>query len=224
VREGRRVVDNLARAFAYVVSFHPPLLLAALLCPLLGKPLLLLPIHLVTLELLLHPVMSVVFQADLPDPGVMRRPPRPVAQVLAVRSFAGPLAVGVVSGAAVVSAYLTALARGWPVGEARGFAFAAMLVAQPLLVLVARSPDRPLWRVPMRATVPLLGSTLAIWSMAMAVIYLHPVARLLQVEPFPPSAWLGVVGIGVASTLWREPFKRPAPPPTKAPEEGDFRP
>jgi Ca2+-transporting ATPase len=68
VQGGRRIFDNLRRAFAYLVAFHPPLLLAALVVPLLGQPLLLLPIHLVLLELLLHPVVSLVFRADPPTP------------------------------------------------------------------------------------------------------------------------------------------------------------
>ena len=77
VRDGRRIFDNLTRAFAYLIAFHPPLLLSALIIPLLGRPLLLLPIHLVVLELLLHPIVSLVFQADPPADDAMRRPPRP---------------------------------------------------------------------------------------------------------------------------------------------------
>src|SRR5690606_16200949 len=67
VRDGRRIYDNLSRAFAYLIAFHPPLLLGALVVPLLGEPLLLLPVHLVMLELVLHPIVSLVFQADPPD-------------------------------------------------------------------------------------------------------------------------------------------------------------
>ena len=49
VREGRRIFGNLQRAFAYLVSFHIPLVLAALLIPLTGQPLLLLPTMLILL-------------------------------------------------------------------------------------------------------------------------------------------------------------------------------
>ena len=37
VRDGRRIFDNLTRAFAYLIAFHPPLLLGALVIPLLGS-------------------------------------------------------------------------------------------------------------------------------------------------------------------------------------------
>ena len=72
MRDGRRIFDNLIRAFAYLIAFHPPLLFAAMVMPFIGEPLLLLPVHLVLLEILLHPVVSLVFQADPADADVMR--------------------------------------------------------------------------------------------------------------------------------------------------------
>src|SRR6185436_4169492 len=76
IRDGRRIFENLRRAFSYLVAFHAPLLLGAIIVPLAGAPLLLLPVHLVTLELLLHPTVALVFEADPPSGRLMRRPPR----------------------------------------------------------------------------------------------------------------------------------------------------
>ncbi len=76
VRDGRRIFDSIRRAFAYLVAFHPPLLCAALVVPLLDRPLLLLPVHLILLQLLLHPMISLVFETDPPDRDLMARPPR----------------------------------------------------------------------------------------------------------------------------------------------------
>lgn len=116
--------------------------LSALIVPLLGQPLLLLPIHLVVLELLLHPIVSLVFQADPASSDVMNRPPRQVGKALSLRALAPAYTVGTVLAAVVIAIYLVALAN-W--SDDRALAFSTLLASQPLLLLSMRSPERPLW-------------------------------------------------------------------------------
>jgi Ca2+-transporting ATPase len=215
VRNGRRIYDNLTRAFGYLIAFHPPLLIAALVIPLLGKPLLLLPVHLILLELLLHPVVSLVFQADPADPDVMARPPRSASSGLGVTALWRSYAVGVVLAAGIVGAYLVVLARGWPVEEARALGFATLLTAQPLLLVVERSPHAPLWRTGLRATRTFVGAVIVIVATTLATVYIAPLADLLQLSPFPPAAWLAVIAIATITIVWSEPFKRPPKPGSK---------
>jgi Ca2+-transporting ATPase len=205
VRDGRRIFDNLIRAFAYLIAFHPPLLLGAFIVPLLGEPLLLLPIHLVALELLLHPVVSLVFQADPPDPDTMRRPPRPLGEALRLRAWARPYAVGIALATAVVSVYLVALGA-WPEDQARALAFAALLASQPVLLLSMRSPDRPLWASgrPWTTTLVVVLAVLAIATVA--VVYVPPLAALLHLQPFPAPGWAVVVGVAAVAAC-SDPFK-----------------
>ncbi|HET9609026.1 MAG TPA: cation-translocating P-type ATPase [Acidimicrobiales bacterium] len=208
VRDGRRIFDNLTRAFAYLIAFHPPLLLGALVVPLLDRPLLLLPVHLVMLELLLHPVVSLVFQAEPADADVMDRPPRPVGDALRLRAMWRAYAVGGVLALGVVVAYLAALGVGWPVEEARGLGFVTLLASQPLLLLGMRSPDRPLWRSG-RPWTRTLGVVLAVLGVvAVAAVAFPPLAGLLKVAPFPPVGWLVAGAVAVATTVWSEPLKR----------------
>jgi Ca2+-transporting ATPase len=206
VRDGRRIFDNLTRAFAYLIAFHPPLLISALVIPLLGKPLLLLPIYLVVLELLLHPIVSLVFQADPPDDDAMRRPPRPVGDALRLRTLGRAYAVGGVLAAVLIGSYLLAL-DAWPEDQARAFAFAILLASQPVLLLSMRRPDRPLWRRG-RPWTSTLTAVLAVLAVAtVACVYVGPLATLLHLAPFPPEWWLAVV-VAAATSMWSEPFKR----------------
>jgi Ca2+-transporting ATPase len=206
VRDGRRIFDNLVRAFAYLIAFHPPLLIGALVIPLLDRPLLLLPIHLVVLELLLHPIVSLVFQADPASPGTMRRPPRPVGDALRLRSLARPYAVGLVLALEVLAVYLIAL-RAWPEDEARALAFAALLASQPLLLLSMRSPDRPFWADDRPWTKTLAAVIVVLLCTTVAVVHIPPLADLLHLAPFPIGWWVVVAAVA-ATTLWSEPFKR----------------
>jgi Ca2+-transporting ATPase len=207
VRGGRRIFDNLLRAFAYLIAFHPPLLFAALIVPLLDRPLLLLPVHLVLLEILLHPVVSLVFQADPADADVMHRPPRPVGDALRLRTMWRPYAVGSVLAVGIIGEYLIALHRGWPVGEARALGFATLLAAQPFLLLAMRSPNRPVYRgIVMTRTLAWVLALLAVTTVS--VVEVGPFARLLQLEAFPVGTWAIVVAVAVVGAWWSEPAKR----------------
>jgi Ca2+-transporting ATPase len=207
-RNGRRIYDNLTRAFAYLIAFHPPLLGAALLIPLLDRPLLLLPVHLVLLELLLHPIVSLVFQADPADADVMRRPPRPAGYALSPRALWRPYAIGVTLAIGIVALFLLALHWGWPVEQARAAGFITLLAAQPPLLLVARRPESPVWQGPANVTRELLMALVLIAIAILAGLYLPPMADLLQLEPFPRTGWWWVLGIAAGTTLWSEPLKR----------------
>jgi P-type Ca2+ transporter type 2C len=208
VRDGRRIFDNLIRAFAYLIAFHPPLLIAAVLVPLLDKPLLLLPVELVFLELLLHPIVSLVFQADPADHDAMRRPPRPVIDALRLRTLWRPYTVGLTLAVAVLAVYLGALHAGWPTEQARAIGFATLLASQPFLLLGMRSPDRPLWTSgrPWTRTLAIVIPVLAITTVA--VVEVAPLAGLLKLAPFPRVWWPAVIAVAVVATSWSEPLKR----------------
>jgi Ca2+-transporting ATPase len=207
VRDGRRIFDNLTHAFAYLIAFHPPLLLGALVVPLLGRPLLLLPIHLVVLELLLHPIVSLVFQADPADRDVMERPPRPVGDALRLRSLWRPYAVGGTLAAGVLGCYLGALHVGWTAEAARAFGFAVLLASQPFLLLGMRSPDRPWWSSGRPWTRTLAVVVAGLVAITVGVVEFEPVAELLQQAAFPAGAWFVAVAVALVTTSWSEALK-----------------
>lgn len=60
--EGRRIFSNLKRSFSYLISFHIPIILLTLLSPTFGWGDLLLPIHIVLLELIVHPISAFAFE------------------------------------------------------------------------------------------------------------------------------------------------------------------
>jgi Ca2+-transporting ATPase len=62
VAEGRQLFQNLQLSFQYLLMIHIPLVVTAAFVPLLGYPLLYFPIHIVWLELIIHPTALLVFQ------------------------------------------------------------------------------------------------------------------------------------------------------------------
>ena len=76
VKMGRRIFDNIKKAIAYIFAIHVPIAGMSLIPVLLQWPLVLLPVHVVFLELIIDPACSVVFEAESEEADVMSRPPR----------------------------------------------------------------------------------------------------------------------------------------------------
>jgi len=76
IRTGRRIVDNLKKALAYILAVHLPIVGLTLVPIAMGWPLVLMPIHIAFLHLVIDPACSVVFEAQPEEADVMRRPPR----------------------------------------------------------------------------------------------------------------------------------------------------
>src|SRR5204863_7054238 len=76
VRLGRRIFDNLQKAMLYILAIHVPIAGMSLLPVLFGLPLVLMPLHIVFLELIIDPACSVAFESEAEHPDIMIRPPR----------------------------------------------------------------------------------------------------------------------------------------------------
>ena len=202
VRQGRRIFGNLRQAFRYVFGFHLPIVLAALVVPLLGAPLLLLPVHLVWLELIIHPTSATVFEAEPADPDLMRRPPRdPRESLISGRVIAPVLAEGLLIWVGILGLYLWALNDGRSIEAARSLSLAALVCAQLLLVLQERSPERPFWEPGLggnRALPPILASSLL---SLVAMLYLPGLMAAAQMSPLALTDWPLALAVAAACTM-----------------------
>ena len=88
VRMGRRIFDNIRKAMSFIVAVHIPIAGLSLIPVLLNWPLILLPVHVVFLELIIDPACSIVFEAQAEEPNTMNRPPRRLSERLFDRSLA----------------------------------------------------------------------------------------------------------------------------------------
>lgn len=76
VRYGRRIFANLRKAIAFVVAVHVPIVGLSILPVVLGWPLVLMPAHILFLQLIIDPSCSLVFEAEEAERDAMRVPPR----------------------------------------------------------------------------------------------------------------------------------------------------
>lgn len=136
IRLGRRIFANLRRAMIYITAIHVPVAGLALFPILLGLPPMLLPMHLVLLELLIDPLCSLVFEGERSEADAMLRPPRPAEEPLfGLRQIVTAGIQGAVLLATVLGLYAWLIADGLPDTDARAAAFVALVVGHLTLAL-----------------------------------------------------------------------------------------
>ncbi|MEN9314690.1 MAG: hypothetical protein RIS35_1083, partial [Pseudomonadota bacterium] len=129
VAEGRQLFRNLRLSFQYLLTIHLPLVLTAALIPLAGFPVLYLPIHVVWLELVIHPTALLVFQ-ELPGNGTLaptRRGER--LRFFGWRRWGVILTVSALVSILVSVSFLRGLEQGLGVDHARAIALAVLTCA-----------------------------------------------------------------------------------------------
>lgn len=79
IQDARRIYDNIRKAINYVFTIHIPIALACMMGPLLHilpNQLMLLPLHVVLLELIMNPTCSAALERQPAESSIMRRGPR----------------------------------------------------------------------------------------------------------------------------------------------------
>ena len=207
VREGRRIFDNLRRAFLYLIAFHIPTFVVALAIPLLDRPLLLTPVNLVLLEVILHPIVTFVFVNDPLNPRLMQMPPRPKSEaLLRIRDITLPVLTGLSITVGGVGLYLGRLLGGASTEEARATALIMLIVGQVLLVLVLRSPGAAFWRnTAHNVAVPV--SVTGALAVLLAVVLVPGLNDMMGLRSPGLFWWAVAVAVAVLATTWMEPLK-----------------
>jgi Ca2+-transporting ATPase len=179
IRLGRRIYDNLRKAIEYIVAVHIPIAGLALLPLLLGLPLLLTPIHIAFLEMIIDPACSVVFEAEVEEEDVMRRPPSdPKSPLLLPRRILWALVQGLIALAILSGLLITVSRAGMIESDTRVLVFTSLVLINMGLILVNRSFKASLVRAifqPNRSLWILFGTV----SVLLAIGILWPPARSL---------------------------------------------
>jgi Ca2+-transporting ATPase len=203
VRLGRRVDDNIRKAMAYVIAVHVPIAGLALLPVALGWPLVLLPIHIVFLELIIDPACTIVFEAESEEPDVMDRPPRsPDERLLTGRAIRVALTQGALAFALAALVLFGAVRGGYGADRARAVTFTALVGANLALILTNRSATRgamTMLRVPNAALWRVVGGATAILAAALFVPPVRAVFRFAAPSALDLVAVAAIIALAIVA-------------------------
>ncbi len=208
VRMGRRIFDNIKKAMAYILAIHVPVAGMSLLPVVFGWPLVLLPVHIVFLELIIDPACSIVFEAEKEEANVMNHPPRTLDDpVFNKRTVVFSLLQGLGVLFVVLGVFLIAIYTGQGEFEARALSFTTLMIANLGLITTNRSWTRSMLD-------SLSTPNMAFWSvLAGALFFLTLVVRVSFLRDLFKFSTLHVPDLllcltaGALSVLWFEGFK-----------------
>ncbi|MGJ5176181.1 cation-translocating P-type ATPase [Bradyrhizobium oligotrophicum] len=210
IRLGRRIYDNLRKAMCFILAVHFPIAGLALLPLVTGLPLLLGPVHIAFLEMIIDPVCSLVFEAEIEEHDVMQRPPRDPLEPLLPRALVlwGALQ-GILALLATSGVLLMASRAGMPEDEIRALVFFALVFVIVSLVFVNRSFSSSLRDAFTRPNRVLL-LVIAIVVAVLATSLTWPVAAaLFRFGPLHADDLAVTVGAGLATLIVLELSKFP---------------
>jgi len=208
IRLGRRIFDNIKKAMAYILAIHVPIAGISLIPVLFKWPLVLMPVHIVFLELIIDPACSIAFEAEPEEADVLTRPPRDPREPLFSRRM---LLLSLLQGMSIFLILLVvfgvAMCRGYGDLQARALTFTTLIVANLALILTnrswsstilatLRSPNPALWWV--------MGSAAAFLSLILSVPFLR---ELFRFGPLQPVDIVVCVAAGIISIGWFEGLK-----------------
>ncbi len=140
VRLGRAIYERIVQASGYIVAVHVPIAGLALMPLFVDAPLILLPLHVVFLELIIDPACSIVFEREPVPAHIMSRPPRPPeGRLLRAKTLLSSLAQGVLVLLACVLVHTLAGQAGLLPGEQAGLTFVALVAGNLALIFRFRA-------------------------------------------------------------------------------------
>lgn len=213
IKNGRRIYDNIRKAVGYVFTIHIPIAFGALLAPMLKispSNLLLLPIHVVLLELIIDPTCSIVLERQPAEEDIMERKPRnPKEGILTAKTLFKSVMQGIAIFGASFGTYFAFLSKNpnnAPLARAMGLTI--IFLANILLVYVNSSnsdfaaksfikliKDKVMWFINLGTITGLI------------VILYTPLNRFLKLAPLSLAQFMLAVLIAFASVIWYELYK-----------------
>lgn len=208
IRQGRRIYDNITKAMAYVLAIHVPIAGMALLPILFKWPLVLLPAHIVFLELIVDPACSIVFEAEAAEKDIMDRKPRKLTKPLFNRKN---VVISLLQGLSILlvtlAVYKFAQKISAGADEARAIAFIALVASNLSLILTNRSWTKSMVSFVGAKNTALKIMLLAVPVLMLAILFLPKLSRLFQFSRPHILDMVGALAAGALSVLWFEIYK-----------------
>lgn len=187
IAEGRQLFANLRLSFQYLLMIHIPLVITAALIPLAGYPLLYLPIHIVWLEMIIHPTALLVFQNLASGDDLRHQPRTRRLRFFDAWQWLSIIIVGGLITVIVVAGYVRSLGAGFDVEHARAMALLALTTASAGITAA-------LSKLQGLAAKLVVAATLA---SSVLLVQTPPLAALLHLSPLHLDEW----GIAIAGAL-----------------------
>jgi P-type Ca2+ transporter type 2C len=208
VRLGRRIYDNLKRAMGYILAVHVPIAGMSLLPLVFNFPVVLFPAHIAFFELIIDPACSIVFESEKEDPKIMKRLPRNLHRPMFDIKI---ILINILQGLGILLTtfllFIFAIKSGRTESEARSFAFASLVLANLMLIVVNLSWSKNIHQIILSANTALFAVFGVALPSLLAVLYVPFLSNLFHLAPLRINDFLLIALSVFLSLAWFEGLK-----------------
>ncbi len=174
IRNGRKIYDNLQKAMSYILAIHIPIIGLTLLPAFFSElPVILLPLHIIFMELIIDPVCSVAFESEEEEKDIMNRPPRnPDEAFFGFKKISLSVLRGLLLMVLVVIVYFLSIEEGHSEKEIRAIAFSALIIGNMALILTSLSKTRFVYSVLKERNISLILILTSALLILIAILFL----------------------------------------------------
>ena len=208
VRHGRRIFANLRKAIVFVVAVHVPIVGLSIVPVLFGWPMVLMPAHILFLQLIIDPSCSMVFEAEEIEPNAMKAKPRsPSAHLFDAAVLTRGLWQGAGLLGLLLGTYIWCRRETGSDDIARAMVFTTLVLSNIGLIYVNRTWNAASW-YGTQGTNRYFGWMAIFTVTLLAAVFLIPgVSQLFAFIRPPIAIFFAAAGGAFLSVLWFEAVK-----------------
>ncbi|MEK7791856.1 MAG: cation-transporting P-type ATPase [Pseudomonadota bacterium] len=192
IAEGRQLFTNLQLSFRYLLMIHLPLVLTAAIIPLAGYPMLYMPVHIVWLELIIHPTALLVFQEMAVDGRLVYQSRSRQLRFFTKWQWFVITLVGLMVTLAITVAYVRSLGAGYNVDHARAMALVSLIAASVgITAVLSRMHSRTAWCIVMITI-----------GLSLLLVQIPALSGFLHLVPLHIDDWLLAIAGGLMAAAF----------------------
>jgi Ca2+-transporting ATPase len=204
IEEGRRIIDNLKKVVAHLLStsFHEVFIIVAAIA--VGTPLPVLPVQILWTNIIQEGLLTFGFAFEPAEPGLMRRDPRSEQ----VRTILTPpvkrliLIAGTITGIFSVAIYFVMLnVLELPIEEIRTVMFVVLAFDAIFFALSLKNLHAPFWKNNLLSNAYLLFALLSSFGLLLLTLLVPGLRTLLSLVPLSALDVLILVGVALFNLL-----------------------
>ncbi len=201
IEEGRRIIDNLKKIIAFLLStsFSEIILIAGALAG--GAAIPLTPVQILWANIVGGDLVSFAYAFEKKDPTAMRRNPRnAAAKNIVTRELVWLILIlSVVSGLTSIALYYLLLSWRIPMEEIRTVLFVTIALDSIFFSFSLKAFDTPVWRIKPFENVHLLGALAVSLGLLLMALSVPAMRALLSLAPLTMFELGLLAGVGLAN-------------------------
>lgn len=197
--EGRIIYGNIRKFIRYLLSCNIGEVVTMFFGMLMGMPVVLLPIQILTVNLVTDGIPAIALSFDPPQDDVMLEKPRKRSESVFSNGLGSTIVLrGILLGLSVLGAFSTVLGFSKDVDSARTAAFLALVFTQLIHVFECKSENRGLFQIKFFSNMKLIWAVISSAIIVLSTVYIPVLNPVFKTVPLDIKSFLAVLGFSFA--------------------------